>query len=224
MKQLTLKKISAFILIIGIFILGYIFIFKSMMLLAPQRIKMPDDYMAIFDKKVRPQIVHFFSEVYHNHDTYPVTYIEIDSLSIHVFKYKILNQTLSSTIHIQTTKFPQWHFIPFYYSLRLDKHNLEILFRPNLTIQTHRINIISSSQIDTVLFDQNKIILKGIMDKLMIKFDKSSYNADQYIMDEFPENPSIKFYLAWIKKDGYIYEVLITTKKFNDEKILSLFK
>ncbi len=223
MKKYDLKIILITLIIITIVIITYILLLKSMNQLAPQRINMPGDYIQIFDAKVRPQIVHFFSEVYHNHDTYPVTYIEIDSLSIHVFKYKILNQTLSSTIHIQTTKFPQWYFIPFYYSLRLDKHNLEIFFRPNLTTQTHRINIISSSQIDTVLFDQNKIILKGIMDKLMIKFDKSSYNADQYIMDEFPENPSVKFYLAWINKDGYIYEILITTKKFNDEKILSLF-
>ncbi len=224
MKQSTLKKILVFVIIIGIFILGYKFTFKSMMHFAPQRIRMPVDYVAIFDAKVRPKIVHFFSEVYHNHNTYPVTYIEIDSLSIHIFKFKFLNQSLSSSIHIQASKFPKWHFIPFYISYRLDKHNLEILLRPNLTNQTNRIDIISSSPIDTVLFDQNKILLKGIIDKLMIKLDKSSYNADQYIMDEFPEDPSVKFYLEWIEKDGYIYELLITTKEFNDEKILSLFK
>jgi len=187
----------------------------------PKKIDLPADYKSLFNKKTQARIKHIYSKKYKTKETNPVSYIKIDSFGIDIFKFKCSNSLLK-IINIKDIQPPKGSVILNYYSF--GSPNIERLYRGNLTNEIDTIYIRTTKSIDTVHFSQNFIILKGTMGNLQIKVDNSKQGYDQYFDDETYLNKALKYYLIWIQKEENIYELFIETKKFDDKKILSLFK
>ena len=223
-----MKRKLNVIIIITFFItilLGFRYIIKTIIMKTnielPVRIDFPEDYKTIFNTKNQTKIKHLLTEKYNNLQTYPLSYIEIDSSIAYIFKYRSSEQLLKM-LKIRDNKFKKGRFLSNYHSI--GSLDIDILYRNNLTKKIDTLYIRSTKPIDTLLFNQNRVILKGIMGNLEIKVDKSKQGADQYFDDETYFKEPSKYYLAWIQKNGYIYELFIETKRFDDKKIMSLFE
>ncbi len=184
-------------------------------------IDFPEDYKNLFNSNTQTRIKHIFTEKYKKQETYPVSYIKIDTIGIYIFKYENVNFVLKN-IKIEADQFPKGYMYSYYHSIGFP--NTDIVYRDNLSRKMDTLYIRSTKSIDTLLFNGNKVFLKGEMGSMEIKLDKSKQNADQYFEDETYFRKSPKFYLIWLQKNGYVYELFIENKEFDDKKIMSLFE
>lgn len=221
------RKLNVIIIIVFFItvLLGFRYLIKTIIMKTnielPVRIDFPENYKTLFNNDVQKSIKHYYSEKYNKQETLPISFIKLDSFRINIFKYRSSEQLLKM-LKIRDNKFKKGRFISNYHSI--GSLNIDMLYRNNLTKKMDTLYIRSTKPIDTLLFNQNKVILKGIMGNLEIKVDKSKQGADQYFDDEtYLKEPS-KYYLAWIQKNGYIYELFIETKRFDDKKMMSLFE
>lgn len=221
-----IKIILGFIIllfILGLF--GFIKLFSELSELStdlPQRIDFPNDYKTLFNPKELPKIKHLYTESYSNKKAFPISAIEIDtSFIIDIFKY-VDNGSSLRKIKIEDNCSATSRFFLKYISF--SSLNLSMGYRHDLSNIIDTIYIRSTYPIDTLVFNNNVIILKGKLGKLEIKIDGSRRKADQYIVNEYPIfNGDIKYYLVWINKNGFIYELFIEAKKFDDKRMMELF-
>ncbi len=179
----------------------------------------PEEYYSLLNKDTE-SINHLYT--YISNGTFPVSAIEVDSLLIYIFKFSnkhfILKKMEIEDNHISSSRF-------IFNYVGIGSPNLDNIYRNNLTKKLDTIYIRSTKFIDTLVFDKKLIILKGVLGNLEVKVDKSKKNADEYFENKyFIVNGPIKYYLVWIKKNEYIYELFIEAKKFDDKRILELFQ
>jgi len=216
-----MKATSKYVILL--FIIGTIYYLIHKAILSgpyksPELGDFPEEYYSLINKD-SASIIHLYTFI--SNGTYPVSAIELDSLLIYIFKfsnkYFILNK-----MKIEDNRFPNSRIIFNY--IGIASSNLYNVYRNNLTKELDTIYIRSTRFIDTLVFDENRIILKGVLGNLEIKVDKSKNDADEYFENEnFIINGPIKYYLVWINKNGYIYELFIEAIKFDDKRIMELF-
>ncbi len=195
----------------------------------PKPIKFPNEYKNLFNEITQTKIKHIHSDNYNNKKTYPVSNINIYGMDGLITKFDITKEFSTSMKTIN-------NFTPttIWYENYSSKYLTIYLKRPQKTI--NKIIILSTQKIDTVLNKNKFIIIKGILKKVGIslvdtttkldKFDKPKL-FNLYVEDERPFSylkKDIKFYMILKRVNGKMYFIFFETKKFDDKKILSLFK
>ena len=223
MKKYTKISVVVVLVIVTVFVYYNIFDFFKQMseMEPPEKIVFPEDYKNLFNESTQTRIKHIYSDKFIGEKTYPVSFIKIDSLGVNIFKYRSSN-SFQKILNIKDKQPSKGIVINIYYSF--GSSDIDKFYRRNLATDIDTIFIRSTKPVDTLLFTQNMVILKGTMGNLEIKVDKSKQRADQFLNDETYFKNASKYYLVWIQNKSNIYELFIENEKFDDKKILSFFK
>jgi len=219
------KKVSIIIILTFVSLFFYYHIINTFVKMSniekPLNVNLPVDYKNLFNTQTQTKIKHICSQKFNNKKTYPISRIKIGSIGVNIFKYQ--NQyPLLKKIQIEVSNpFILRSDVDIYSRICSSEINQSI--RTDLTNRIDTIYIHSTQPIDTLLFNPELVILKGVIGNLNVKVDTTKKNADQYFENSLVSQRP-KYYLVWIKKEAYVYELFIDIKEFDDKRILSLFK